>query len=148
MRVFVYKDGEEYNQLLEVIKKQDGTVDYEEVLRLPVSDTEQLQKDVSELQDWQGEQEKETPDGEVKGIKEIEEYLKGANDNDTLITMIGRLLSGKQNTISDLNTIRSNAEAGKQASDLVGDSVLIGIRAENNGSLIARYRTFKQDEEQ
>lgn len=148
MRVFVYKDGEEYNQLLEVIKKQDGTVGYEEVLRLPVSDTEQLQKDVSELQDWQGEQEKETPDGKVKGIKEIEEYLKGASDDDTLLTMIARLLSGKQDTISDLNTIRTNAEAGKQSSDLVGDSVLIGIRAENNGSLIARYRTFKQDEEQ
>ncbi len=148
MRVFVYKDGEEYNQLLEVIKKQDGTVGYKEVLRLPVSDTEQLQKDVSQLQDWQDKQEKENPDGKVKGIKEIEEYLKGASDDDTLLTMIARLLSDKQDTISDLNTIRSNAEAGKQSSELVGDSVLIGIRAENNGSLIARYRTFKQDEEQ
>lgn len=94
-------------------------------------------------------------DGKLNRPEEIDKFLEGISDKERLVNILRQMLqtletsiSRKQDTISDLNTIRSNAEAGKQSSELVGDSVLIGIRAENNGKLIARYRTIKQDKEQ
>ena len=38
-----------------------------------------------ELKKWQDDQEKEIPDGQIKGIKEVEDFLEGTPDNETLI---------------------------------------------------------------
>lgn len=151
MNNYIVKD----QKLWQRVPQDDGSEKWEDVLRVPNSEKEETQKAVRELQDWQHDQEEELPDGVVKGIAEIEKFLEGTSDSRKLTELFSSLesaienaLGAKQDIISDLSTIRSNAQAGKDSSDLVGDTVLVGIRAEENGSLIARYRTNKEDDEQ
>lgn len=151
MNNYIVKD----QKLWQRVPQDDGSDKWEDVLRVPNSEKEETKKAVRDLQDWQHDQKEELPDGVVKGIAEIEKFLEGTSDSrkltelfSSLQTAIANALGAKQDIISDLSTIRSNAQAGKDSSDLVGDTVLVGIRAEENGSLIARYRTNKEDDEQ
>lgn len=141
----------ENQKLWREVTKKDGTVEWVEDLNVPDSVKGELEEDVRELQDFKEEQQDVIPDTVIKGIAEIQNFLEGISDKEKLTELFSNLqaaiaqaLSNKQDTISDLSTIRSNATAGKQASALVGDTVLIGIRATANGTLIGRYRTNQQ----
>ena len=45
-----------------------------------------------ELKEWQDDQEKEIPDGKIKGIKEVEDFLGKNSDADTLVGYIGEVI--------------------------------------------------------
>ena len=46
-----------------------------------------------ELKQWQDDQEKEIPDGHIKGIKEVEDFLKSNTDAETLVQYVGDVVN-------------------------------------------------------
>ena len=78
-----------------ILRYQVSVVDHKETIKDPVQD------DVNELKDWKTDQETEIPDGQIKGIKEIEDFLTGSDDATTLIqyvaSVVGTMAMDDQN---------------------------------------------------
>lgn len=72
-----------------------------------------------ELKEWQDDQEKEIPDGQIKGIKEVEDFLQGTSD---------------AVKYADLAT-------------LVGNKVCVGMERDANGKIYAQFAVMQEEEE-
>ena len=72
-----------------------------------------------ELKEWQDDQEKEIPDGQIKGIKEVEDFLEGTSDS----------------------------QKYKDLSELVGDKVCVGMESDEDGKIYAQFAVMQEDNE-
>ena len=67
-----------------------------------------------ELKEWQDDQEKEIPDGKIKGIKEVEDFLDSNSDADTLVGYIGDVID-TMNMDEDTGDITITYDNGEEA---------------------------------
>lgn len=80
----------------------DGIVRYPvSVARQPEAETGGAsQQDVEALKEWKEQQTAVTPDGVVKGLKEIENFLANTSDGQTLAQLLSALTTSMQNEIA------------------------------------------------
>lgn len=94
-----------------------SVVDHKETIKDP------LQDDVNALNEFKNEQETTIPDNVIKGVKEIENFLKNTSDATTLVAMLESLISNyytksqtdeaiTQNVAQVLNTFEVDEESG------------------------------------
>lgn len=84
--IFKYMIEEKSGYSNGILRYPVSVVDHKETIKDPVQD------DVNELKDWKTDQETEIPDGQIKGIKEIEDFLEGSDDATTLIQYVASVV--------------------------------------------------------
>lgn len=75
-----------------------GQQSWKEDLRMPDTTTER--EDIDKLEGWKTEQETVIPDGVIKGIKELENFLSGTSDNATLAAILRTLTEAISDAIA------------------------------------------------
>lgn len=79
----------------------DGIVRYPvSVAKQPESSQADGLKDLEKLNEWKEQQTSSVPDGVIKGIKEIEEFLANTSDAETLQQMLSSLTQSIQRALS------------------------------------------------
>ena len=104
-----------------------GQQAWKEDLRMHDTTTERDKK-IDSLEDWVSEQETTIPDGVVKGIAEIENFLSGTTDGQTLAAMLREL------TEALARGIAANTQA-IQGKENVIDTYTKGVRIAADGKI-------------
>ena len=117
MNQYRYQDGEDYDVLEKAIIENGQIAGWEQDVRIPVH-RNSVQNDVNELKEWKEEQESPVPDGVVRGIKEIENFLSGVMDSESLTVLIDNLTASLTMAI---NSRYAKPTGGIPSSDMTAD---------------------------
>lgn len=109
------------NPTIALLRKETigGQTVYVEDLKTPLSTTDELENKVNDLEKWKGEQETALPDGVIKGIKEIENFLSGNSDSEQLAVLLANLADSLRQIRSGVKVIY-NTETGIKTFEPIG----------------------------
>ena len=99
MNQYRYREERDNAYLEKAIIVEGQIKGWEQDVVIPIH-RNKLQDDVDSLKAWERDQEKTVPDNVIKGIAEIENFLSGNSDSETLAAMIRNLADSLTDLIS------------------------------------------------